>query len=179
MPKLTDSALARTKSSIDGAWCDGAKGKFVVSNAADVGTLVESANGGVADAQRAIDAAAKAPPAWHARTAKERAGILREWFDLVLASQDDLAKRMRAEQHKPIVESRGKIAYGASPVEWFAEQGQRLYGDLIPTPQADKPSLMFKEPIGISAARAAHRSALAGNPRTARPASHQSNTEER
>jgi succinate-semialdehyde dehydrogenase / glutarate-semialdehyde dehydrogenase len=91
-------------------------------------------------------------PAWRARTAKERAVILRKWFELMMAAQEDLAQLMTAEQGKPLAESRGEIAYGASFVEWFAEEGKRIYGDVIPTHQADRRLLVFKEPIGVAAA---------------------------
>jgi len=152
LPTLTDTALVRTQAFIDGAWVDGSQGKFAVTNPADGGTLVEVANCGPAEAQRAIDAAAKAFPAWRAKTAKERAAILRKWFELMMAAQEDLAKLMTAEQGKPLAESRGEIAYGASFVEWFAEEGKRVYGDTIPSPWTDKRLLAFKEPIGVTAA---------------------------
>ncbi len=157
MPRPTDLVPARTKSSIDGAWCDGAKVKFAAGNPAAGGTLVEAANCGAVGARRAIDAATNAPPAWHARTAKKRARILRDCFDMILASHEDRAKRATAAQGKPIVASRGEIACGASFVEWLAEEGKRLCGDVIPTPQPDKQLPVFKEPIGASAARAAQR----------------------
>ncbi|MGE5336486.1 MAG: NAD-dependent succinate-semialdehyde dehydrogenase [Gemmatimonadota bacterium] len=152
LPTLNDTALVRTQAFIDGAWVDGSQGKFAVLNPADGGQLVEVANCGAAEAQRAIDAAAKAFPAWRAKTAKERAAILRKWFDLMMAAQEDLAKLMTAEQGKPLAESRGEIVYGASFVEWFAEEAKRIYGDTIPTPWADKRLLAFKEPIGVCAA---------------------------
>jgi succinate-semialdehyde dehydrogenase/glutarate-semialdehyde dehydrogenase len=152
LPKFGDPSLLRAQAFIDGAWCEGAHGKFAVNNPADGGLLVEVANCGGADAQRAIDAAARALPAWRARTAKERAAVLRRWFDLMMAAQEDLAQLMTAEQGKPLAESRGEIAYGASFVEWFAEEGKRVYGDVIPTPQPGKRLLVFKEPIGVAAA---------------------------
>ena len=152
LPTLTDTALVRTQAYIDGAWSDGSQGKFAIINPADGGKLVEVANCGAADAQRAIDAAAKALPAWRAKTAKERAAVLRKWFELMMAAQEDLAKLMTAEQGKPLAESRGEIAYGASFVEWFAEEGKRVYGDTIPSPWTDKRLLAFKEPIGVTAA---------------------------
>jgi len=152
LPTLTDTALVRTQAFIDGAWADGSQGKFAVLNPADGGRLIEVTNCGPADAQRAIDAAAKAFPAWRAKAAKERAAILRKWFDLMLAAQEDLAKLMTAEQGKPLAESRGEIVYGASFVEWFAEEGKRVYGDTIPSPWPDRRLLAFKEPIGVCAA---------------------------
>ena len=152
LPTLTDTALVRTQAFIDGAWVDGSQGKFAVTNPADGGKLVEVANCGAAETQRAIDAAARAFPAWRAKTAKERAAVLRKWFDLMMAAQEDLAKLMTAEQGKPLAESRGEIVYGGSFVEWFAEEGKRVYGDTIPTHAADKRLLVFKEPIGVCAA---------------------------
>ena len=152
LPRLDDASLLRAQAYIDGAWCDGAQGRFPVNNPADCGLLVEAANCGAADAQHAIDAAARAMPAWRAKTAKERAVILRRWFELMMAAQEDLAQLMTAEQGKPLAESRGEIAYGASFVEWFAEEGKRVYGDIIPTHQADRRLLVLKEPIGVAAA---------------------------
>ncbi len=152
LPALTDSSLLKKQAFIDGAWVDGAQGRFAVSNPADGGQLAEVANCGPADAQRAIDAAAKAYPAWRARTAKERAAILRKWYELMMAAQEDLARLMTAEQGKPLAESRGEIAYGASFIEWFAEEGKRVYGDTIPTPWSDRRLFAFKEPIGVTAA---------------------------
>jgi succinate-semialdehyde dehydrogenase/glutarate-semialdehyde dehydrogenase len=107
---------------------------------------------GAAETRRAIQAAARALPAWAARTAKERAGVLRRWFDLMLANQDDLAVLMTAEQGKPLAESKGEIAYAASFIEWFAEEGKRLYGDVIPAHQADKRILVLRQPVGVVAA---------------------------
>jgi succinate-semialdehyde dehydrogenase/glutarate-semialdehyde dehydrogenase len=152
LPRLGDPTLLRAQAYVEGVWCDGAEGKFPVNNPADGGLLAEAANCGAADARRAIDAAARAMPAWRAKTAKERAVILRRWFELMMAAQEDLAQLMTAEQGKPLAESRGEIAYGASFVEWFAEEGKRVYGDVIPTVQADRRLLVFKEPIGVAAA---------------------------
>jgi len=106
---------------------------------------------GAAETRRAIQASERAWPAWRARTAKERAVILRKWFDLMMASQDDLAQLLTAEQGKPLAEARGEIAYGASFIEWFAEEGKRAYGDTIPSPWTDKRVLVIKQPIGVAA----------------------------
>jgi succinate-semialdehyde dehydrogenase/glutarate-semialdehyde dehydrogenase len=106
---------------------------------------------GAAEARRAIEAAERAWPAWRAKTAKERAVILRKWFDLMMANQEDLAQILTAEQGKPLTEARGEIAYGASFIEWFAEEGKRAYGDVIPQHQPDKRVLVIKQPIGVSA----------------------------
>jgi succinate-semialdehyde dehydrogenase / glutarate-semialdehyde dehydrogenase len=107
---------------------------------------------GVADTRRAIEAAAQAFPAWAALTAKERAAILRRWYDLLMANQDDLATLMTAEQGKPLAESRGEIAYAAAFIEWFAEEGKRLYGDVIPPHQGDRRLLVLRQPVGVVAA---------------------------
>ncbi|MEO7726633.1 MAG: NADP-dependent succinate-semialdehyde dehydrogenase, partial [Burkholderiales bacterium] len=107
---------------------------------------------GAAETRRAIEAANAAWPAWRARTAKERSIILRKWFDLMMANQDDLAILMTTEQGKPLAESKGEIAYGASFIEWFAEEGKRIYGDVIPQHQADKRIVVIKQPIGVCAA---------------------------
>jgi len=106
---------------------------------------------GAEETRRAIDAAERAWPAWRAKTAKERSTILRKWFDLMMANQEDLAQILTAEQGKPLAESRGEIAYGASFIEWFAEEGKRAYGDTIPSPWADKRVLVLKQPIGVCA----------------------------
>ncbi|MCX7902199.1 MAG: NAD-dependent succinate-semialdehyde dehydrogenase [Burkholderiaceae bacterium] len=152
IPSLSDSALVRSQAYIDGSWCEGAAGHFPVTNPANGNLIVEVVNCGPADAQRAIEAAARAYPAWRAKTAKERAAILHRWHALMLAAQEDLARIMTAEQGKPLPESRGEIVYGASFVEWFAEEGRRVYGDTIPTHAADKRLFVFKEPIGVCAA---------------------------
>jgi succinate-semialdehyde dehydrogenase/glutarate-semialdehyde dehydrogenase len=109
-------------------------------------------NMGASETRRAIDAAAKALPPWAARTAKDRAVVLRRWFDLMLANQEDLAILMTAEQGKPLAESRGEIGYAASFIEWFAEEGKRLYGDIIPGHQADKRIMVLRQPVGVVAA---------------------------
>jgi succinate-semialdehyde dehydrogenase/glutarate-semialdehyde dehydrogenase len=106
---------------------------------------------GAAEAKRAVEAAERAWPAWREKTAKERAVILRKWFDLMMANQEDLAQILTAEQGKPLAEARGEIAYGASFIEWFAEEGKRAYGDTIPSPWADKRVLVLKQPIGVCA----------------------------
>jgi len=107
---------------------------------------------GAAETKRAIEAANAAWPAWSAKTSKERATVLRKWFDLMMANQDDLAVLMTTEQGKPLAESKGEIAYGASFIEWFAEEGKRIYGDVIPQHQADKRIVVLKQPIGVCAA---------------------------
>jgi succinate-semialdehyde dehydrogenase/glutarate-semialdehyde dehydrogenase len=128
------------------------KTTLAVNNPADglqIGTVPKM---GAAEAKRAIEAANAAWPAWRAKTAKERATVLRKWFDLMMANQDDLAVLMTTEQGKPLAESKGEIAYGASFIEWFAEEGKRIYGDVIPQHQADKRIVVIKQPIGVCAA---------------------------
>jgi succinate-semialdehyde dehydrogenase/glutarate-semialdehyde dehydrogenase len=122
-----------------------------VNNPATGAVLGNVPKMGADEARRAIDAAERAWPAWRAKTAKERAVILRKWFDLMMANQEDLAQILTAEQGKPLAEARGEIAYGASFIEWFAEEGKRAYGDVIPTHQADKRVLVIKQPIGVAA----------------------------
>jgi succinate-semialdehyde dehydrogenase/glutarate-semialdehyde dehydrogenase len=150
---LKDEYLLHQKCYIDGAWTDADDGTTIaVTNPATGGPIGSVPRMGAAEARRAVLAASAAWPAWRARTAKERAAILRRWFDLVMANQEDLAILMTAEQGKPLVESRGEIAYAASFIEWFAEEGKRVYGDTIPAQAADKRIVVLKEPIGVVAA---------------------------
>ena len=151
--KLTDPRLLREQGFIDGSWvaADGG-GTLPVHNPASGVALGVIPNMGAAETRRAIGAAAQALPLWAARTAKDRSVILRRWFDLMLANQDDLAVLMTAEQGKPLAESKGEIAYAASFVEWFAEEGKRLYGDMIPSHAADKRILVLRQPVGVVAA---------------------------
>jgi succinate-semialdehyde dehydrogenase/glutarate-semialdehyde dehydrogenase len=149
---LADPKLFREQCYIEGQWVDADSGKSIAvdnpATGAQLGSVPRMAG---AEAKRAIEAAERALPAWRAKTAKERAAILRKWFDLMMASQEDLAQIMTAEQGKPLGESRGEIAYGASFIEWFAEEGKRAYGDTIPSPWADKRILVMKQPIGVCA----------------------------
>ena len=151
--ELKDKSLFRQQCYVDGAWVDADdKTTLTVNNPANgeqVGTVPKM---GATETRRAIEAAHAAWPAWRAKTAKERANILRKWFELMMANQEDLAKLMTVEQGKPIAESRGEIAYGASFIEWFAEEGKRIYGDTIPTHAADKRIVVIKQPIGVCAA---------------------------
>ncbi|MFP5405527.1 MAG: NAD-dependent succinate-semialdehyde dehydrogenase [Gammaproteobacteria bacterium] len=151
--QLKDMTLLKAKGYIDGKWVDGDSGeRFAVTDPASGATIVEVANMGAAETRRAIDAAARALPAWRAKTAKERASIMRRWFDLIVAHTEDLALLMTSEQGKPLAESRGEVAYGASFVEWFAEEGKRAYGDVIPTTQPDRRLFALKQGIGVCAA---------------------------
>jgi len=151
--QLTDLSLLRQQCYIDGNWVDADDKKTIaVHNPADGSQIGTVPSMGIAETRRAIEAANAAWPAWRARTAKERSAILRKWFDLMMANQEDLAVLMTTEQGKPLVESRGEIAYGASFIEWFAEEGRRIYGDTIPPPQSDKRIVVIKQPIGVCAA---------------------------
>jgi succinate-semialdehyde dehydrogenase/glutarate-semialdehyde dehydrogenase len=149
--KLSDPSLLRSQAYIDGEWVSGAA-SFPVTNPADGSVLASVPDLGAAEARRAIEAANAAWPAWRAKTAKERAAILRAWFNLIMANQEDLAVLLTAEQGKPLAEARGEIAYGAAFIEWFAEEAKRVYGDTIPSHGPDKRIVVLKEPIGVVAA---------------------------
>jgi succinate-semialdehyde dehydrogenase/glutarate-semialdehyde dehydrogenase len=150
MLTLADPKLLQREAYVDGLWTAGGTGRrFAVRNPATGEALAEVADLGPADARAAIEAAAAAFPAWAAKTAKERAAVLRAWFGLIMAAQEDLAQLMTAEQGKPLAETRGEVAYGASFIEWFAEEAKRLYGDVIPTHAAGKRILVLKQPIGV------------------------------
>ena len=151
MMKLQDSSLLRTEAYIDGVWIDAVR-RFAVVNPADGSTLATVPDLGAEHTRQAIGAAARAWDAWKSRPAKERSAILRRWFDLIMANQEDLATLLTAEQGKPLAEAKGEIAYGASFVEWFAEEAKRVYGDIIPANVADRRLLVTKEPIGVVAA---------------------------
>jgi succinate-semialdehyde dehydrogenase/glutarate-semialdehyde dehydrogenase len=144
---LKDPSLFKTQSYIDGKWV-GADGgaTFTVDNPVDGAIIARVANLGAAHAQAAIEAADRALPAWRARTGKDRAKLLRNWFDLILANAEDLAQIMTLEQGKPIAESRGEITYGASFVEWFAEQAKRVNGDVLASPGPNR-MLVLRQPI--------------------------------
>ena len=151
--QLKDMGLFRQQCYIDGAWVDADnKSTLAVSNPADGVQIGTVPNMGAAETRRAIEAANAAWPAWRAKSAKERAAILRKWYDLMMASQEDLAILMTVEQGKPLAESRGEVAYGASFIEWFAEEGKRIYGDTIPAQSPDKRIVVIKQPIGVCAA---------------------------
>ncbi|MDS4013603.1 NAD-dependent succinate-semialdehyde dehydrogenase [Accumulibacter sp.] len=151
--QLADARLLLSAAYLDGRWqaaddgqslpvCDPASGQEI----ACVPLM------GAAETARAIDAAARALPAWQARTAKERAAILRRWFELIVGNGEDLAQLITAECGKPLAEARGEVAYGASFVEWFAEEGKRAYGETIPSPAGDRRLLTIRQPIGVCAA---------------------------
>jgi succinate-semialdehyde dehydrogenase/glutarate-semialdehyde dehydrogenase len=151
--ELKDPSLFRQQCYVDGDWVNADSGKSIaVTNPATGQKLGTVPSMGAAETRRAIEAANAAWPAWRAKTAKDRAVILRKWFDLMMANQDDLGKLMTAEQGKPLAEAKGEIAYAASFIEWFAEEGKRIYGDTIPGHQADKRIVVLKEGIGVCAA---------------------------
>jgi succinate-semialdehyde dehydrogenase/glutarate-semialdehyde dehydrogenase len=151
--KLADPKLLRNQCYIDGRWADADSGKtLAVTNPATGELLGTVPNLGAAETRRAIEAANAAWPGWRAKTAKERSAMLRKWADLMMANQEDLAVIMTAEQGKPLTESRGEIAYAASFIEWFAEEGRRVYGDTIPGHQPDKRIVVIKQPVGVCAA---------------------------
>jgi len=149
---LKNTSLLKAHGYINGQWVgDDAKSRFDVTNAYTnevISTLPEM---GKKETDAAIDAANAAWPDWRSRTAKERAIILKKWFDLIMSNQEDLAILMTAEQGKPLAEARGEVGYGASFIEWFAEEGKRTYGDIIPTPANDRRILVIKQPIGVVA----------------------------
>jgi succinate-semialdehyde dehydrogenase/glutarate-semialdehyde dehydrogenase len=151
--KLQDSSLLRQLCVIDGAWVAADSGATLDVRNPATGELVGTVpRAGRAETRRAIEAAERALPDWRARTGKERAQVLRRWFDLMMAHQEDLARLMTAEQGKPLAESRGEIAYAASFLEWFGEEAKRVYGDTIPGHARDKRILVLKQPIGVCAA---------------------------
>ncbi|MFQ5955426.1 MAG: NADP-dependent succinate-semialdehyde dehydrogenase [Kiloniellales bacterium] len=151
--QLNDPSLLRQQCYIDGAWVDADSGETLsVSNPVDGGTLGTVPKLGTDETRRAVEAAGAAYPAWRAKTAKERAAILRKWYELMIENQEDLAVIMTSEQGKPVAESKGEVAYAAAFVEWFAEEGKRVYGDTIPQPAPDRRIVVTKEPIGVAAA---------------------------
>ncbi|WP_126240364.1 NADP-dependent succinate-semialdehyde dehydrogenase [Burkholderia gladioli] len=150
---LKDPSLFRQQIYLAGEWQGAANGaSFEVRNPANGELLGSVPLAGAAETRRAIEAANAAWPAWRRRTAKERAAILRKWYELMLAHTDDLALILTTEQGKPLAEARGEILYAASFIEWFAEEGKRVYGDTIPTPAGDKRIVVTKEPVGVCAA---------------------------
>jgi succinate-semialdehyde dehydrogenase/glutarate-semialdehyde dehydrogenase len=148
---LKDPSLLKTQGLINGQWVSGTS-RFAVHDPATGAHLVDVANLGPQDAQAAIDAANAAWPAWRSKTAKERSSILRKWYDLLMQHQDDLGRIMTAEQGKPFPEAKGEVAYGASFVEWFAEEAKRVNGETLPQFDNNRRLLVLKQPIGVCAA---------------------------
>ena len=147
---LNDPTLLRTDSYVNGAWTK-AKGdkRFAVTNPANGAVIAEVADLGAAEVTAAIDAAVPAQKEWAARTAKDRAMVLRKWYDLIMANADDLAIILTTEMGKPLAEARGEVAYGASFIDWFGEEARRVCGDVMESPIPDKRFLAFKQPIGV------------------------------
>lgn len=153
MLPLANQNLLQHQLFINGRWCDADdKSTLSVLNPLDDSLLVKVADAGGAEAKRAIQAAAQAFPEWQAKAARERSQILRSWFDLVMANQEDLAVLLTLEQGKPLKEARAEIAYGASYIEWFAEEAKRLNGDVIQSPSPGKRMLTIKQAVGVVAA---------------------------
>ena len=150
--QISDAALLKTQAYINGQWLDADSGETVaVTNPANGEVIAEVAKCSTAETRRAIEAAEVAFPLWRAKTAKERSACLRKWFNLMMESQKDLAMILTTEQGKPLAEAMGEIAYGANYIEWFAEEGKRLYGDTIPQPSNDKRIVCIKQPVGVVA----------------------------
>ncbi len=151
--QLGQPDLLRQTAYLNGEWCEADSGaRTEIFNPATGELIGAVPNMGRGETRRAIEAAQAAQPAWRALTAKERAARLRRWYELMLDNQEDLARIMTAEQGKPLAEARGEVAYAASFLEWFAEEGKRLYGDVIPAHAGDKRILVQKEPVGVTAA---------------------------
>ncbi|MGH8807460.1 MAG: NAD-dependent succinate-semialdehyde dehydrogenase [Noviherbaspirillum sp.] len=151
LPKLSDAALLRDQAYLNGAWV-GAAATFDVTNPADGATIASVPNMGADEARAAIDAANAAFPLWSAKTAKERAAIMRKWYELLILHAADLAALMTAEQGKPLPEAKGEVLYGASFIEWFAEEAKRVSGDVMASTWSDKRMVVLKQPIGVCAA---------------------------
>ncbi|EKE44746.1 succinate-semialdehyde dehydrogenase [Oceaniovalibus guishaninsula JLT2003] len=150
--RLSDPDLLTGRAYLGGDWTDGAGGTFDVTNPATGGRIAQVADLSRAEVARAIDVAQAAQKDWAARTAKDRSQILRRWFDLMVENADDLAAILTAEQGKPLAEAKGEILYGASFVEWFAEEAKRVYGEIVPGHQPDKRIHVLRQPIGVAAA---------------------------
>jgi succinate-semialdehyde dehydrogenase/glutarate-semialdehyde dehydrogenase len=150
-PAIRDPSLLKDKCYIDGVWV-GSDARIPVANPADDSVVGAVPKLGAAETRRAIEAAQRAQKDWARRPAKERAGILRAWFNLMMENQEDLARIMTAEQGKPLAESRGEIAYGASFIEFFAEEARRIYGETIPSPWPTSRMVVIKQPLGVVAA---------------------------
>jgi succinate-semialdehyde dehydrogenase/glutarate-semialdehyde dehydrogenase len=149
---LNDPSLLATKAYVAGEWIDADSGKtFDVTNPARGDVICAVPDLGRAETARAIEGAEAAMRDWQKRSAKERANVLRKWFDLMMENQDDLGTILSAEMGKALTEAKGEIAYGASFIEWFAEEAKRIYGETIPGHQADKRLMVIRQPIGVAA----------------------------
>ena len=153
MLNLKDASLFRQQCFINGAWNDADEAETIaIRNPATGEKLGTVPKMGADETRRAIDAANAALPAWRAKTASERAKLLRRWYELLLANQDDLGLIMTLEQGKPLSEAKGEIAYAAGYLEWFAEEGKRAYGEIIPPNATGRRILVTREPVGVCAA---------------------------
>lgn len=169
--QLQNPQLLRQQALIGNEWQDAdSQARFDVANPASGAVIASVPDMGAAETRRAIAAADAAWPAWRQRTAKERSNILRKWYELVMASQEDLAQLMTAEQGKPLAEARGEVAYAASFIEWFAEEARRSYGDVVPSPANDRRIVVIKQAVGVTAAITPWNFPLAMITRKAAPA---------
>jgi len=149
---LTDPDILATKAYVDGKWTDAEDGStFAVINPARGDVIAELPDLGIDETRRAIAAAEQSQKAWAAQTGKDRAGILRNWYNLLMKHCDDLAAILTAEMGKPLAEARGEIIYGASFIEWFAEEAKRIYGEIVPSTMADKRMMVIRQPVGVVA----------------------------
>ncbi|ABV38533.1 succinic semialdehyde dehydrogenase [Shewanella sediminis HAW-EB3] len=154
MQDLKDPSLVKLSSYIDGRWSEAGIASsvtFEVTNPANDSVVANVLNAGIDETEAAVLAAKRALPAWSKKSANERAAILRAWFNLMMANQDDLGRILTLEQGKPLAEAKGEIGYGAAFIEWFAEEGKRVYGDTIPAPSGDKRIIVIKQPVGVVA----------------------------
>ena len=151
MHNLNDPQLLKSFSYINGSWHSSAS-DIAVNNPATGKLVAKVSNAGIAETELAVQAAKAAFKAWSAKSANERSALLRTWFNLMMANQEDLGRILTLEQGKPLAEAKGEIAYGAAFIEWFAEEGKRVYGDTIPAPSGDKRIVVIKQPIGVVAA---------------------------
>ena len=151
MHKLHDPQLLKKASYINGCW-HSSTNELAVNNPATGELVAKVSNAGIAETELAVKAAKNAFKAWSTKSANERSTLLRNWFDLLMENQDDLGRILTLEQGKPLAEAKGEIAYGAAFIEWFAEEGKRVYGDTIPAPSGDKRIVVIKQPIGVVAA---------------------------
>jgi succinate-semialdehyde dehydrogenase/glutarate-semialdehyde dehydrogenase len=147
---LQDSQLVKNCSYIDGNW-HSSEAQIIVTNPADGSAVAKVSNAGVVETELAVNAAKGALKMWSAKSANERAGIMRNWFNLMMQHQEDLGRILTLEQGKALAEAKGEVAYGAAFIEWFAEEGKRVYGDTIPGPSGDKRIIVIKQPVGVVA----------------------------
>jgi succinate-semialdehyde dehydrogenase/glutarate-semialdehyde dehydrogenase len=147
---LQDSQLIKNCSYINGNW-HSSKSQIFVTNPANGSELAKVSNAGVVETELAVNAAKSALKMWSAKSANQRASLMRNWFNLIMQHQDDLGRLLTLEQGKPLAEAKGEVAYGAAFIEWFAEEGKRVYGDTIPGPSGDKRIIVIKQPVGVVA----------------------------